>query len=259
MSNLEQVRTVVFDKNMNLILRSDPIFEILFGQITTLTQFTTFLAKNTMLNENFLTKLNISGQEYHVCYKTIDLEDTYEFQFFLLGIDWVIINPAGRDDIHDQLTGLLTQRSLISLLEHEIKRTAREKNIYTAILIDIAHLQDINEAFGYLAGDSIIKSVAETLDTQTRGSDSLGRYKGDKFIALLHNTDLKGANLYFEKLNRAIGSIKFRFNDLNFHIKVNYSLTSSIQDDTVDLLLARLESALIKSKEGSESHIEYFS
>ncbi len=258
MPDIKGIKTVVFDKNMNLILRSDPIFEQLFGNIKTLTEFNTFLSKNTMLDEKFLTKLNISGKEYSVCYKTVDLAETYEFHFFLLSDEWVIVDPSGRQDIYDQLTGLLTERSVISLLRHEIKRASRNKEVFTALIIDISNLKDINEAFGYIAGDTIIKSVAGTLDVNTRGSDSLGRYKGDKFLVILHKTDLNGTLKYIQKFEKSLQSIKFHFDDIHFYAKIKYGIASSTQDDTAEQLISRLQNALNKAKESSASHFEYF-
>ena len=259
MAASQGIRTVIFDKNMNLILRSDPMYETLFGNIKTLTEFNTFLSKNTMLDENFLNKLKVSGKEYHVCYKTVDLEETYEFHFFLLSDEWVIVNPGGRQDIYDKLTGLLTQRSVISLLTHEIKRATRDKEVFTALVIDIAHLKDINEAFGYLAGDSIIKSVADILNVNTRGSDSLGRYKGDKFIVILHKTDQIGTLKFIQKFEQALRAVIFHFEDLKFYVKINYGITSCTEDDNTEYLLNRLSNTLATAKEGSISHIEYFS
>lgn len=259
MSAPQGIRTVIFDKNMNLVIRSDPMYETLFGNIKTLTEFNTFLSKNTMLDENFLNKLKVSGKEYHVCYKTVDHTETYEFHFFLLSEEWIIVNPGGRQDIYDKLTGLLTQRSLLSLLTHEIKRATRDKEIFTVLVIDIAHLKDINEAFGYLAGDSIIKSVADILNTNTRGSDSLGRYKGDKFIVILHKTDQVGTMKFIKKFEEALRTVLFHFEDLKFYVKINYGITSHTHDDTTEYLLNRLNQTLATAKEGSTSHIEYFS
>lgn len=259
MSQLQKLRTIIFDKNMNLVIKSDPIYPTLFGNITTLTDFNTFLAKNTMLDEKFLQQLDINGKEYHVCYKTVDKADTYEFHFFLLSDDWVIVDPTGRQDIYDQLTGLQTERSALSLIKHEIKRHSRDGSIYTALIADIAHLKDINEAFGFLAGDTIIKSVAETLLRTTRGSDVVGRYKGDKFIIVLYKTDEAGTKKYIEKFEKALNTTKFHFNDVYFNAKINYGITTHATDDTIDFLLERAHTALIKAKKENPIPIEYFS
>ncbi len=244
---------------MNLVIKSDPIYPTLFGNITTLTDFNTFLAKNTMLDEKFLQQLDINGREYHVCYKTVDKADTYEFHFFLLSDDWIIVDPTGRQDIYDQLTGLQTERSALSLIKHEIKRHQRDGSIYTALLVDIAHLKDINEAFGFLAGDTIIKRVADTLKSTTRGSDVVGRYRGDKFIIVLYKTDTEGTKKYIEKFEKALNTTKFHFNDVYFNAKINYGVSMHAKDDTIDFLLHRLQHDLAKSKKENPIPIEYFS
>lgn len=253
-----KVRVTVFDKNMNLLLRADPIFKTLFGNITTLTEFNTFLAKNEMLNNNFTTKLQMNDKEYHLCCKFLDLKETYEFHFFLLCDEWIIVNPTGRHDIYDQQTGLLTERSLLSQLEHELQKIARDNNAHNAILIDISHMRDINETFGYLAGDSIIKSVANTLRLKTRKADVLGRYHGDKFIVLLHRTDNTGVAHYIKKLEKSLYSINYHFDNLTFNIKINYGIASIKPGDTLDFLLERLHSDLLGYKKRFPTAIEYF-
>lgn len=258
MAQLQKIRSVIFDKNMNRIIRSDPIYESLFVSITTLTALNSLLAKNTMLDQKILSKLKMGGKEYHVCYKCIDLEETFEFHFFLFSDDWIVVNPTGRHDIYDQLTGLLTERSMLSLLKHEIKRTFRNKDVYTALLLDIGHLKDINEMFGYRVGDTILKTVAQTLQSNTRGSDVLGRYKGDKFVVILHKTDMNGAAHYIKKFEAAMHAVKFHFDDLHFHVKINYGLSSSRENETIDSLFERLQGALKQEKENSTSYMEYF-
>jgi diguanylate cyclase (GGDEF)-like protein len=258
MPTLPKVRAVVFDKNMNLLLRSDPIFETLFGTIETLTDFNTFLAKNEMLDESFTKKLQMNNKEYHLCYRSIDLAETFEFHFFLLGDEWVVVNPTGRHDIHDELTGLLTERTLLSQLSHEIARAHRDRETHTAIIIDIGHLKEVNEAFGYLTGDTIIKSVAQVLNQRTRKSDSLGRYMGDKFVSVLHKTDMIGTMRYIKKLETAIRTLKFHYQDINFRVNVNCGITMTQPDDTLHSLLQRLQTDLLAKKEASTADIDYF-
>lgn len=258
MSTLQKIITVVFDKNMNLILKSDPVFDILFPNIRTLTSFKTFLAKNEILDETFLVKLNIGGKEHHVCYKCVDQNEIFEFHFFLINDDWIIINPTGRHDIKDELTNLLTERSLLSLLEHEIKSSTRDQEEYTAVIIDIVSLKDINETFGYLAGDTIIKTLAQTLKSNSRGSDALGRYQGDKFIIMLHKTDMNGTMKFIKKFESALANISFTFSDMKFFVQTNYGITTITPKETLKSLLDRLHDKLHDAKEGDTSHKEYF-
>jgi diguanylate cyclase (GGDEF)-like protein len=257
LSTLQDIKTVVFDKNLNRVIQSDPMYEALFQNIYTLTALNAFLAQNGMLDEDFLHKLSMGGKEYHLCYKMHDKEETFEFQFFLLSDSWFVVNPTGCYDLYDQLTGLMTEKNILSLLKHEIKRTARDKVSSTAIILDIKHLKNINEMFGYLAGDYVLKEVSRVLHENTRGSDVIGRFKGDKFLIILHKTDAHGTMQYIKKFEEELSRINFCFNDFNFDIELNYGVTLSKEDDTIHKLVDRANKALSKAKKSRATHIEY--
>lgn len=257
MANLQETRTVVFDKNLNRIIHSDPLFEALFVNIYTLTDLNAFLAQNGMLDEVFLNKLSMGGKEYHLCYQSNDLDDTFEFRFFLLADSWTVVNPTGCYDIHDQLTGLMTEKSILALLGQEIKRISRNNEKSMAVVIDIRHLKNINEMFGYLAGDYVIKEVASVLKENTRGSDATGRFKGDKFIVVLHQTDAHGTMQYISKLEESLKQINFAFSDMNFDVGLKYGVSMCKKDDTVSTLMQRVNQALLKAKKSRTTDIEY--
>lgn len=257
MSKLQEVRTVIFDKNLNRVIQSDSIFEALFENIYTLTGLNAFLAQNGMLDEGFIKKLSMGGKEYHLCYKSIDLEDTYEFSFFLLSDAWFVVNPTGCYDIYDQLTGLMTERNVLSLLKHDIKRTTRDKANTTCVIVDVKHLKNINEMFGYLAGDYVLKELARALKLNSRGSDAIGRFKGDKFFVVLHNTDAHGTMQYIKKFEDAVKQIEFSFNDFRFDVELYFGVTMSQEKDTVNSLIKRANQALAKAKKSHTANIEY--
>lgn len=257
MPKLQETKTVIFDKNLNRIIHSDPLFEALFENIYTLTDLNVFLAQNGMLDEGFLKKLSLGGKEHHLCYQSIDLDDTFEFHFFLLADSWFVVNPTGCYDIHDQLTGMMTEKSILSFLGHEIKRISRNHENSTAVLIDIRHLKNINEMFGYLAGDYTIKEVSALLRDNTRGSDATGRFKGDKFIVILHQTDAHGTMHYINKFQDSLKQINFAFNEMNFDVELKYGVTMCKKDDTVETLIQRATKALTKAKKSRITDIEY--
>lgn len=257
MSKLQEVKTVTFDKNLNRIIQSDPIYEALFENIYKLTDLNAFLAQKGMLDEKFLHKLSMGGKEYHLCYQTKDLDDTFEFQFFLLAESWVVVNPAGGNDVYDQLTGQFTEKTILALLTSEISRTARDKDNCTALIIDIEHLKNINEMFGFLAGDHILKEHARVLKENTRTSDSIGRFKGDKFLVILHKTDTHGTMQYIKKFEDSLKQISFQFNELNVLVDLNYGVTLFKEDDTVPKVLDRAQKALAQAKKSQSTHIQY--
>jgi len=257
MSKNIEIRTVIFDKNLNRVIEHDPIFEALFENIYALTELNVFLAQNGMIDQKFIHKLNISGIEHHLCYHTIDKDETFEFHFFLLSDSWLIINPTGCSDITDRLTGLLNEQNIISLLKHEIKRTQRDKANTSVLIVDIDHLKNINEMFGFIAGDYVLQSVAKIFKDNTRGSDAVGRYKGDKFIVSLHNTDAHGTMQYIKKFEHALKNIEFCFNDFNFDVDVTFGVTLCKEKDTATTLIQRAMQASNKAKKSHSEHIEF--
>jgi len=257
MSKQIEVKTVIFDKILNRVTQPDPIFEALFENIYTLTELNAFLAQNGMIDQKFIHKLNISGIEHHLCYHTIDKDETFEFHFFLLSDAWLIINPTGCSDITDRLTGLLNEQNIISLLKHEIKRAQRDKDATTTVIMDIDHLKNINEMFGFIAGDYVLQSIAKILKENTRGSDAVGRYHGDKFIIALHKTDAHGTMQYIKKFLEALKNINFCFNDFNFDVDVTFGVTLCKEHDTATKLLDRASKALDKAKKSHSTHIEF--
>jgi diguanylate cyclase (GGDEF)-like protein len=247
----------VFDKNSNRITQSDPIFETLFENITELSVLNTFLAQNAMLDEDFLHKLSIDGKEHHLCYQRKDLSESFEFHFFLLSDEWSVINPTGGCDIYDQLTGLRNEKNILSLLKHEINRASRDKNSSATLIIDINHLKNINEMFGYLAGDYVLQEVSKTVMENTRLSDATGRYKGDKLVVLLYKTDAHGAMQYIKRFDERFEQIALSFNGFSFDIEFNFGVTISKEEDTVGTLLERANKALSKAKKSRTTHVEF--
>ena len=111
--------------------------------------------------------------------------------------------------------------------------------------------------FGYLAGDYVLKEISRVLNESTRGSDALGRFKGDKFFILLHQTDAHGTMQYIQKFEESFKQIDFCFNDFNFDIELNYGVTMNKEEDNVNRLIERAHKALSKAKKSRTSHIEF--
>lgn len=257
MPAVQEVKTVVFDKNSNRIVQSDPLFETIFDNITELSALNTFLAQNSMLDEEFLTRLTVDGKAHHLCYHRNDLAESFEFHFFLLSEEWSIVNPSAACDIYDQLTGLRNEKNILSLLKHEINRAARDKNSSAAVIMDISHLKNINEMFGYLAGDYVLEKVSKTVSSTSRLSDATGRYKGDKFIILLYKTDTHGTMQYLKRFEAKFKQIALCYNGFNFDIEFNYGITLTKENDSVSTLLERANKALGKAKKSRGANIEF--
>lgn len=85
---------------------------------------------------------------------------------------------------HDGLTGLWNRAGIVELLEAHVARSIRDNAPLAAMLVDIDHFKAVNDTYGHLAGDQVLKRVAQTMAFSVRGGDLLGRYGGEEFLIL---------------------------------------------------------------------------
>jgi diguanylate cyclase (GGDEF)-like protein len=106
-------------------------------------------------------------------------------QIFAVDKVEVLAQEVYKVAVLDQVTGLFNRRYIEQRLHDEILRSQRHGRPLTAILFDLDSFKAVNDQFGHAAGDAALKSFAETLSKATRGSDVVGRYGGDEFLAVL--------------------------------------------------------------------------
>ena len=108
----------------------------------------------------------------------------------------------------DGLTGIHNRRYFDEQLEKEIGRNIREDRPVSVIMMDIDHFKEFNDHYGHGAGDQCLKKVARALtDTLSRPGDTLCRYGGEEFVALLPGSDGDGAGVVAERLREAVEAL----------------------------------------------------
>lgn len=127
-----------------------------------------------------------------------------------------------RMTIVDGLTGVHNKRYLLETLEREIPRARRHQRPFSVLMFDIDHFKRINDTYGHLAGDYVLKELATLVKGRLRPDDVFGRYGGEEFCALLPETPLDGAGAIAEDLRRRVQERRFVFE--NEAIPVTVSL-----------------------------------
>jgi len=103
----------------------------------------------------------------------------------------------------DELTGVFNRRHLMALSVRAVQLAQRHHSALSVILVDVDHFKAVNDGRGHLAGDALLKEIAEIFRTRLRATDILGRYGGDEFIITLPETDLLAAGDLARALNQA--------------------------------------------------------
>ena len=109
--------------------------------------------------------------------------------------------------IVDGLTGVNNKRYLLETMEREIPRARRHERPLTLVMFDIDHFKHINDTYGHLAGDYVLKEMAQLVKNRLRPDDVLGRYGGEEFAVLLPETNTEGGAAIAEELRRMIANV----------------------------------------------------
>ncbi|MGH9360359.1 MAG: GGDEF domain-containing protein, partial [Thermoanaerobaculia bacterium] len=105
---------------------------------------------------------------------------------------------------YESLTGLLRREAILEQLERELDRALRYKRPLTIAMADLDHFKEVNDRHGHLAGDALLKRVAQVAAAGLRSTDAIGRYGGEEFLLVLPETDLGGAGAVAEKIRSMV-------------------------------------------------------
>jgi diguanylate cyclase (GGDEF)-like protein len=111
--------------------------------------------------------------------------------------------------ITDGLTDVGNKKRLDQLVQKEIPRAVRHNRELSLLMVDIDHFKDVNDTYGHLAGDSVLRDLAGILQKRLRPDDELGRYGGEEFAAVLPETSLHGAVKIAEDLRSLVEQHRF--------------------------------------------------
>lgn len=152
----------------------------------------------------------------------------------------------------DPLTGLANRRALDAELEAGIARATRYGSKFSILMIDIDHFKGINDSFGHPAGDQTLQDVAAVLQAELRAPDSLCRFGGEEFVALLPNTGPVGARVMAERLRRAVEAATWHLRPMTVSIGVA-SATNATPDSAT--LLREGDAALYVAKQAGRNRV----
>lgn len=159
--------------------------------------------------------------------------------------------------MYDSLTDILSRHALMSQIEVETNRSKRYERSLSILMIDIDFFKKVNDNYGHIIGDKVIKALADTLKTTTRGSDFVGRYGGEEFLVVLPETPIDKALILANKLLKAVRAISI-FTENGDEVKITISIGAAglENDKNVEKFIGRADSWLYKAKDNGRDQVQ---
>ena len=158
--------------------------------------------------------------------------------------------------ICDGLTGIANVRHLDEFLDREFARSRRHGRDLCVLMMDLDHFKNINDEFGHLTGDFVLRELAGLLAQRVRREELLARYGGEEFVVVMPSTTLQQGATLGEKIRSLIESTDFEFENRKIPVTVSVGV-ATLQESvkSVDSFIHSADEALYKAKDQGRNQV----
>jgi diguanylate cyclase (GGDEF)-like protein len=156
----------------------------------------------------------------------------------------------------DTLTGLINRQAFDILFSEYLNYAIRSNATLSAVMFDIDHFKQINDRYGHLTGDRVIKQVAEIARNSVRRHDFIARWGGEEFMVLLKDCEIAQAEIVAEKIRSAIANHDFKLDENNSVVTISAGVANYTADETAESFFTRIDKALYQAKQSGRDRIE---
>jgi diguanylate cyclase (GGDEF)-like protein len=158
---------------------------------------------------------------------------------------------------HDILTGVVNRAEILRICGREVERAMRQGTSLGVVMIDLDHFKQVNDRFGHLGGDEVLRCVSERVAGNLRPYDAVGRYGGEEFLVVLPSCDRQQSAVTAERIRSAIAGYPVRAAQTPTRITASFGVT--VLDPTADTdqlqMIARADSALYEAKKNGRNRV----
>ena len=158
----------------------------------------------------------------------------------------------------DGLTGLWNRRAIFDILQNELARSARSGEPLIVLMADLDGFKPVNDHFGHMAGDAVLRQVAERMRASVRRYDAVGRYGGEEFLMVLPGCELPRGLALAERIRDAIADDCFHAGDAEIRLTCSLGAACVIPPEIpqADDLVREADAALYRAKREGRNRVE---
>lgn len=156
---------------------------------------------------------------------------------------------------NDALTSVPNRKYLNAILESKIREYKKINRSFGVSFIDIDNFKQINDTFGHLIGDEILKLLASTIKSNIRSNDIVGRLGGEEFVIIFTDVDFEILYKVSEKIRRLVEGSKLRLDSRDLGITISIGSTLVLPNDSVESILNRADELMYESKRNGKNRV----
>ncbi|GAB6093819.1 GGDEF domain-containing protein [Desulfatiferula olefinivorans] len=159
--------------------------------------------------------------------------------------------------IIDDLTQVFNRRQMYSILEQQKALGDRGIHPFSICIFDLDHFKTVNDTYGHVAGDIILKTVAQEVHKNLRDIDHIARYGGEEFILILTNSGSREAMICAKRIRVMVREMRFESMPEDFRITISVGVTKYQPTEPIQSAINRADTALYRAKAGGRDRVEY--
>ena len=218
-------------------------------------------------NGIFIKDLNSSNGTY-VNGKKITEADLREGDIFSIGIYKLKVASLSKHDTiffqrmmdnaeKDSLTGMYNKGFITKFLDSAITQSGHLKKLVSIAMVDIDHFKSINDTYGHIAGDAVLKDIAAVFCTYLRSADKYGRFGGEEFLIIFDRTSLHDAQIISERIRKMVMEHKTVYENQPITVTISIGLASNENSQINDAkaLIKRADEKLYLAKKNGRNQV----
>jgi diguanylate cyclase (GGDEF)-like protein len=154
------------------------------------------------------------------------------------------------------LTGLLNRNSLNARLELEVRRAAEESTTLSGMMIDIDEFKSVNDSFGHLVGDDVLRAVGDALRACLRREDFAGRYGGEEFFVILPGSGMDAAWAIAERIRSMIAATDVVVGGAKVSVTASVGVAPYALGDAAADWVGKADAAMYRAKQAGRNRVE---